>query len=72
MSETHSLGLIITNVVLTSIILDLFKVSELIILLLIEFLHLLLVFRGPHSISVSVGLIHYVHLGLKLEVKFLN
>ncbi len=64
MSETHSLGLIITNVVLTSIILDLFKVSELIILLLIEFLHLLLVFWGPHCISVSVGLIHYVHLGL--------
>ncbi len=71
MSETHSLGLVITDIVLAStILLYLFKVTQ--IVLLLKLLNLLLILRCPHSISMSVCLVHDVHLGLKLKIEFLK
>jgi hypothetical protein len=71
MSETHCLGLVITDVFLAStIVLYLFKVAQ--IILLLKLFNLLLILRCPHSISMSVCLVHDVHLGLKLKIEFLK
>jgi hypothetical protein len=71
LSETHSLGLVITDVVLAStVVLNLFKVAQ--IILLLHLFNLLLILRCPHSVPMSVCLVHDVHLGLKLKVEFLK
>jgi hypothetical protein len=71
MSETHGLGLVITDVFLAStIVLYLFKVAQ--IILLLKLFNLLLILRCPHSIPMSVSLVHDVHLGLKLKIEFLK
>jgi hypothetical protein len=70
LSETHRLGLVITDVFLAStVVLNLFKVAQ--IILLLHLFNLLLILRCPHSIPKSVCLVHDVHLGLKLKVEFI-
>ena len=69
MSEAHGLWPVIMNVILSAIVLNLLKLTEFILMMLL--LILLNLLWRPHRIPEGIGFVHDVHLGLEFQVKFL-